>query len=62
MVFCLTQDDRRLTPMGANAVERLPILTRIRTIRVVLGDNNAFNFTVTGRDGQWHETNDNAFM
>lgn len=59
LVFSLDDRDCRLTSMD-NIVERLPILTRIRSVRVTI-ERDGRHLTVTGRDGLWHETNIDIF-
>lgn len=60
MVLHLSRADPRLTSMGTNIVERLPILTRVRSMRVTFNLDSR-RFTVTGRDGLWHEANTSIF-
>lgn len=60
MILDLDRDDPRLTPMDTNIVERLPILTRIRSVRVTI-DPRGHYFVVTGRDSLWHETDIEIF-
>lgn len=54
--------DRGLTYMGSDVVERLPILTRIRSARVTINhDAYASSLTLTGRDDFWNKTDVDIF-
>lgn len=60
MVLNLSEYHLSLTSTDTSIVERLPILARIRSVRVTI-DDDVCRFAVTGRDGLWHETDIDLF-
>lgn len=60
MVLIICHEDFSVTSMGKNIAERLPILNRIRSVRITI-NHDKYHVAVTGRDGLWHESNTNVF-